>query len=45
MKKGDLREDVHLQAGDMVFVPKNAFSKIERFIPSSSLGMYVPGIP
>jgi polysaccharide biosynthesis/export protein len=45
MKKGDLREDLHLQAGDMVFVPKNAFSKIERFIPSSSLGMYVPGIP
>jgi polysaccharide export outer membrane protein len=37
----DLREDVHLLPGDMVFVPKNFISKIQRYLPSSSMGMYL----
>jgi polysaccharide export outer membrane protein len=40
LKEANLEEDAHLQAGDFLFVPKNAFSKIERFIPTSSVGMY-----
>jgi polysaccharide export outer membrane protein len=40
-KSGSLKEDPQLHPGDMVFVPKNAFSKIARFIPSSSLGTMV----
>ena len=36
----DLSEDIHLRPGDMVYVPQNAFSKIQRFIPTSSLGAY-----
>jgi polysaccharide biosynthesis/export protein len=45
MKRRDLREDVYLQPGDMLFVPRNTISKIERFIPTSEIGMYAPGIP
>jgi polysaccharide export outer membrane protein len=37
-KAGKLAEDPYLHPGDMLFVPKNAFSKFSRFIPSSSLG-------
>jgi polysaccharide export outer membrane protein len=36
----DLREDVHLRPGDMLFVPQNMISKISRYLPVSSLGMY-----
>ncbi|MGD0988075.1 MAG: polysaccharide biosynthesis/export family protein [Candidatus Sulfotelmatobacter sp.] len=32
-KKGDLHEDPLLHPGDMLFVPKNTFSKIKPFIP------------
>jgi len=39
-KKGDLHEDPTLHPGDMVFVPKNAFSKIKPFIPSTGMGAY-----
>lgn len=46
LKKGDLTEDVLLQPGDLIFVPQSAISKIERFLPTSSLGVYSePGIP
>lgn len=46
LKKGDLTEDLMLQPGDMVFVPQTAISKIERFLPTSSLGVYgAPGLP
>jgi polysaccharide export outer membrane protein len=45
MKKGNLSEDVYLQPGDMLYVPKSAFANIERFLPSSELGVYAPGIP
>lgn len=45
MKKGDLTEDVMLQPGDLIFVPQTALSKIERFLPTSSMGMYSTAIP
>ena len=45
MKEGDLSEDAYLQPGDFLYVPKNAFSKYSRFIPTSSLGIYAnPGV-
>jgi polysaccharide export outer membrane protein len=37
----DLQEDPELKPGDMLFVPKNAFSKIKPFLPTSSVGTYV----
>jgi polysaccharide export outer membrane protein len=37
---GNLTEDPQLRAGDMLFVPKNQFSKFKAFIPSSSVGTY-----
>jgi polysaccharide export outer membrane protein len=36
----DLREDPGLQPGDMLFVPKNALSKIRPFLPTTSAGIY-----
>jgi polysaccharide biosynthesis/export protein len=33
MAKHDLREDAHLQSGDMIFVPQNVISKIQKFLP------------
>ena len=36
----DLSEDLHLQSGDMILVPKSNMAKISRFIPFPSLGMY-----
>lgn len=41
LKDGKLTEDVHLQPGDMLFVPKNAMSKISRFIPYPGVGVSV----
>ncbi|HVN17911.1 MAG TPA: polysaccharide biosynthesis/export family protein [Dongiaceae bacterium] len=41
LKDNGLREDAHLQAGDLVFVPQNAISKISRFLTRPSLSMYV----
>lgn len=40
LKDGNLTEDVRLQPGDFLFVPKNTRSKIDKFIPTSSLGLY-----
>ena len=40
----NMSEDLHLQPGDMLFVPKNRMSKIMPFIPTSSLSM-VPKTP
>jgi polysaccharide export outer membrane protein len=37
----NLTEDVHLQPGDLIFVPKNTVSKISSFIPRPSLGAYL----
>lgn len=39
-KTGSLKEDPVLHPGDMLFVPKNTMSKIERFLPSSSMGTF-----
>lgn len=37
----DLREDVYLRPGDMLFVPQNTISKIQRYLPTSHLGVYL----
>ncbi len=41
LKEKNLREDVHLRAGDMVYVPQNALSKIARFLTKPALSMYL----
>ncbi len=41
-KSGNLAEDPFLHPGDMLFVPKNTYSKIDRFIPNLSMGTYMP---
>ncbi|HUN63411.1 MAG TPA: polysaccharide biosynthesis/export family protein [Candidatus Sulfotelmatobacter sp.] len=40
LKKKDIQEDVMLQPGDMLYVPKTAMAAIDRFLPRSSLGTY-----
>jgi polysaccharide export outer membrane protein len=40
LKEASLDEDPYVQPGDFLYVPKNFLSKIERFIPTSSIGMY-----
>jgi polysaccharide export outer membrane protein len=40
LKDGDLHEDLHLHPGDMIVVPKNTISKLQRYIPSSSMGAF-----
>jgi polysaccharide export outer membrane protein len=37
----DLSEDLHLRAGDMVLVPKSTMAKLNRFIPTASMGLYL----
>jgi polysaccharide export outer membrane protein len=39
---GDLAEDVHLRSGDMIYVPKNLFSKFKEFIPNTGMGFAMP---
>ena len=41
LNSGNLQEDPDLHPGDMLFVPKNALSKIKPFLPTSSVGTYV----
>lgn len=41
LKEKSLGEVVQLQPGDLVFVPQNSISKIERFLSKPSLSMYV----
>jgi hypothetical protein len=37
-------EDYAILPGDVIYVPQNRFSKIQRFLPTSSIGTYVgPG--
>lgn len=38
-KVGNLAEDLHLQPGDMFFVPQNRISKISKYIPNSGVGV------
>jgi len=40
LKTADLREDLHLRPGDLVYVPKNTISKIGRLIPTASAGAF-----
>jgi polysaccharide biosynthesis/export protein len=40
-KETSLKEDAHLQPGDMVFVPQNEISKITRFLSKPSADLYV----
>jgi polysaccharide biosynthesis/export protein len=41
-KVGNLKEDPLLHPGDMLFVPKNTMSKIDKFFPSASMGTFFP---
>jgi polysaccharide export outer membrane protein len=41
LRSRDLKEDIRLKAGDMVFVPQNTISKIRRYLPTSSMGTYM----
>jgi ribosomal protein L16 Arg81 hydroxylase len=40
MSARDLQEDPELKPGDMLFVPKNALSKIKPFLPTTSIGAF-----
>ena len=42
LDKGNYREDVQLQPGDMLYVPKNRFSKIAPFIEPWAVASYFP---
>lgn len=41
LSERNLSEDVVLEPGDMLYVPKNRISKIKPFIPLPNLGMYL----
>ena len=41
LKQRDLKEDAHLQPGDMIFVPQNTISKIARFLTKPAVSMYM----
>ena len=36
----NLSEDIHLQPGDLIYVPQSAFSRIRPFLPTSSIGAF-----
>jgi polysaccharide export outer membrane protein len=40
LRSRNLEEDPVLQPGDMLYVPKNALSKIKPFLPTSNVGAY-----
>jgi len=40
LKEANLEEDAYLQPSDFLYIPKNGISKIERFLPTSSVGLY-----
>ncbi|HKE08116.1 MAG TPA: polysaccharide biosynthesis/export family protein [Candidatus Acidoferrum sp.] len=40
LKNKDPREDLMLQPGDMLYVPKTAMAAIDRFLPRTSMGTY-----
>jgi len=41
LKEKDLNEDLMLQAGDFLVVPKSLVSNVMRFMPTTSMGMFV----
>ncbi|TAM82222.1 MAG: polysaccharide export protein [Acidobacteria bacterium] len=45
LSRGAFQEDSYLRPGDMLFVPQNAISKIERFLPTSSMSLYFNPVP
>ena len=40
LRSHDLREDVDLRPGDMIYVPKNRISTFARYLPTTNLGIY-----
>jgi len=42
LANGNLAEDIHIRPGDLIYVPKNALSKIRQFIPNMGMGMTIP---
>jgi polysaccharide export outer membrane protein len=45
-KTRDLREDLFLKPGDLIFVPQNTLSKVKPFIPVPGIGVsMMPSIP
>ena len=40
-RTSDLENDLTLQAGDMVFVPRDKISKVERFMRIASIGAFM----
>jgi polysaccharide biosynthesis/export protein len=41
LQEKNLREDAQLHPGDLVFVPQNSISKIDRYLTKPALSMYV----
>jgi polysaccharide export outer membrane protein len=41
LKSRNLAEDVAIRSGDIVYVPQNTISKIERYLPATSLSMFL----
>jgi polysaccharide export outer membrane protein len=37
----DIREDMHLQKGDFVYVPQSTISKIRKYVPTNSMNWYI----
>src|SRR5947199_1020244 len=40
LKEANLEEDAYLQPSDFLYILKNGISKVERFLPTSSVGLY-----
>lgn len=41
LRAKNLQEDLHLQPGDMIFVPQNTISKIKRWLPTDQASLYL----
>jgi protein involved in polysaccharide export with SLBB domain len=41
LKTKDLAEDLQLRPGDMVFVPQSTISKVRKYLPLPTTGVYV----
>jgi polysaccharide export outer membrane protein len=41
VRSRNLGEDIHLRAGDLLFVPKNTISKVRQYLPMANLSTYV----
>ncbi len=38
LKPKGITEPVHIMAGDIIYVPQNRISKIQKYLPTASLG-------